>query len=277
VPVRIAWVHPSWRDLVIERLADDAAGRREFLAACGVEGALLALSVAGGRAGERRLPLLRADADWDALADGLHVLLRDADDPDLVRLLTALAEAAGAGLDSERGREVQALACSCLEQVRDRWDAGHRPLALAPLEAWFEVSGRLPEPPRAPAIAPSWIELLPGTDLSDPLGAAEWLGLTELLAQHAPEKLRALGFPESQRERLRALTMEAARRLPESDEPGPLLLVLERAARLSPDFAHTTYGPEQPANLPVLPPLEFSDTIVDLDEHLLVDRVLRDL
>jgi hypothetical protein len=277
--MRIAWVHPSWRDLVIERLADDGAARREFLAACGVEGALLALSVGGGAGGERRLPLLRADADWDALADGLHILLRDADDPDLVRLLTALAEAAGAGLDSGRGREVEALAVSSLEQVRDRWDAGHRPLALAPLEAWFDVSGRLADPPRAPAIAPSWIELLPGTDVSDPLEAAraaEWLGLTELLAQHAPDKLTALGFPESQRERLTELVGRAARILPASEHRVTLTAILERAARLAPELSREAASAPPPVVISHGALLEFSDRI-DVDEQMLVDRVLKDL
>jgi hypothetical protein len=275
--VRIAWVHPSWRDLVIERLAADAAGRREFLAACGVEGALLALSVAGGSEGERALPLLRADADWDALADGLHVLLRDADDPDLVRLLSAPAEAIEAGVEGGEARELQALARTCLEQVRDRWDAGHRPLALAPLEAWFEVQARLLDPPRAPQIAPTWIELLPDAELGDPVEAAraaDWLGLTELLAQHAPDKLRALGFPEGQRERLAALVGQAAGQLWVSEDGGALWAILERAARLgvAPESSLPAPPPAPPA--PELP----SDAVVEeLGEHGLVYRVLRDL
>src|SRR5262249_39233252 len=68
-PASVAWVHPSWRDLLIDELAGDAASRLAFLSRCGLDGALVALSVGGGPAGERRLPLLRADADWDALTD----------------------------------------------------------------------------------------------------------------------------------------------------------------------------------------------------------------
>jgi len=276
--VRIAWVHPSWRDLVIERLAADAVGRREFLAACGVEGALLALSVAGGRAGERVLPLLRSDADWDALAEGLHVLLRDAADPDLVRLLTALADATDAALGGHGAQEADALARSCLEQVRDRWDAGHRPLALAPLEAWLEVAGRLlVDPPHPPQVAPTWIELLPGMELDDPAEAAraaDWLGLTELLAQHAPDKLEALGWPDGQRERVTELVAEAARRLPEGDDDGALWAIVERAERLG-------LAPQAP--LPEPPPTSMPDPVAAgplaemFGEYRLVDRVLSDL
>ena len=73
--MRVEWVHPSWRDLVIEALAEDAETRRHFLPRCGVDGAAVALSGGGGAAGERERPLLRCDADWDALGDGLYSLL----------------------------------------------------------------------------------------------------------------------------------------------------------------------------------------------------------
>ena len=49
--MRVAWVHPTWRDLVIERLAADAELRRRFLARCGPHGIVLALSTSGGAEG----------------------------------------------------------------------------------------------------------------------------------------------------------------------------------------------------------------------------------
>ena len=92
--MRVDWVHPSWRDLVIESLAEDAATRRHFLARCGVDGAAVALSGAGGAAGERERPLLREDADWDALGDGLYRLCHDIDEVEATQLLRVL-DAAG--------------------------------------------------------------------------------------------------------------------------------------------------------------------------------------
>ena len=32
--MRVSWVHPSWRDLVIESLAADPVERRRFLSRC---------------------------------------------------------------------------------------------------------------------------------------------------------------------------------------------------------------------------------------------------
>src|SRR5207244_54097 len=63
-PASVTWVHPSWRDLVIEELAADAEARRGFLRACGIDGLLLALSAGGGVAGEPRPPLPDLAPTW---------------------------------------------------------------------------------------------------------------------------------------------------------------------------------------------------------------------
>src|SRR5207253_1027146 len=82
--------HPSWRDLVIDRLAADEGARRRFLERCGVDGLLLALSTEGGEEGLRTLPLLVGDADWDELAGRLHALAPELDDHDALRVLLTL-------------------------------------------------------------------------------------------------------------------------------------------------------------------------------------------
>src|SRR5437588_9773703 len=63
----VEWMHPSWRDLVIDHLASDDQARETFLQRCGLQGFLLALSTAGGATGERKSPLLVRAEDWDAL------------------------------------------------------------------------------------------------------------------------------------------------------------------------------------------------------------------
>src|SRR5581483_7282414 len=93
-PESVTWVHPSWRDLVIDELAADLDARQRFLSRSSIDGVLLGISTAGGAAGARDLPLLREDADWDVLADRLSVLVPELDDPDLARLLTSLDTAA---------------------------------------------------------------------------------------------------------------------------------------------------------------------------------------
>jgi hypothetical protein len=72
------------------------------LAACGVHGVMLVLSQEGGIAGERTLPLLVTDADWDALSDRLRQLLRDLEDQDIARVLLGPGGVLRADVDAAR-------------------------------------------------------------------------------------------------------------------------------------------------------------------------------
>ena len=93
-PLGIGWVHPSWRDLVIDELRGDPDARQRFLVRVRRRRRRRSpLSRAGGAAGERTLPLMIADADWDALGDRLHELLRELEDRELARVLLALGGA----------------------------------------------------------------------------------------------------------------------------------------------------------------------------------------
>ena len=212
--MRVDWVHPSWRDLVIESLAEDAATRRHFLARCGVDGAAVALSGFGGAAGERERPLLREDADWDALGDGLYRLCHDIDEVEATQLLRVL-DAAG------DDREVLGLIELVLKRLRWAGQAIH----VDALIAWARVAVKLEERPEPPAVAMTWLELEPHHAPETPQELerfADWLRLAELLQEHDPALLEKLEFPQ----RYTAVLAEFAHQRP-SDEP-----VLERETRI---------------------------------------------
>jgi hypothetical protein len=184
--VRVDWVHPSWRDLVIAALAADPAERRRFLERCGVDGAAVAISLDGR-------PLLAEDADWDALADGLHRLCAELEDEDAVRLLTVLAE-------TERDPEVTALAALVARRLARRWRG--RAVPVDALAAWAAVAAWLPDPPEPPPATATWLGLVPTHAPATPVELerfADWLRLAELLDRRDPSLLEALGFPESHR------------------------------------------------------------------------------
>ena len=149
--MRIEWVHPSWRDLVIEHLAEDSSARLRFLSRCGVHGATLALSVAGGRDGKRQLPLMIDDADWDALTDRIYLLVCDLDAPDLSALLSTIDQAIRRSDRNRNATELLALARSVLERLVSIWDGAKVPVALPALEAWFALAGSLPPQPTPPS------------------------------------------------------------------------------------------------------------------------------
>ena len=122
---RVAWVHPSWRDLVIERVAADAEARRALPGAVlGRRSAARALDRRRA-AGERSLPLLVEDADWDSVGARLYDLTPALDDHDALRLLLALREALAHAIGTDRA-EVAAIAGSVLTRLRGLVGCGAR-------------------------------------------------------------------------------------------------------------------------------------------------------
>ena len=198
--MKIAWVHPSWRDLVIDHLADDDRARQHFLRNCSINGALLALSVAGGGSGDRVMPLLETDSDWDDLTDRVHDLVPELEPPELIGLLDALALTVDALTAGHLRVEAQALAGAVLTRVAASWNRSRTPIPLSQLEAWLTLASTLEQPPAPPELAITWTELLPldAPALGD-IGAlerfADWLGLVELLFDHDDAQLGELGFP----------------------------------------------------------------------------------
>ena len=212
--MRVDWVHPSWRDLVIDELANDPSARCRFLSRCGVDGAAVALSGSGGSEGGRERPLLRSDADWDALGDGLHHRCAELDEAEAVRLLQVLA-------DAGEGPEVDALA----SLVMNRLGWGGKVLSVDAIGAWLTLAPRVDPRPDPPAVAMTWLELEPPVAPRTPEEMArmgDWVQLAGLLDEHHPEMLAVLGFPGRYGTVLHDFAMHTPR-----DEP-----VLERELRI---------------------------------------------
>jgi hypothetical protein len=207
-PLGIDWVHPSWRDLVIEQLQADQDDRRGFLRACGAHGAMLVLSRAGGIGGERVLPLLRQDGDWDAFSERLGELLKELDYHDIARLLLALGDLADE-LDGTSQAEAQDLAGYVLGATRRRWDKQPQPLPVFVLEAWYHANGKLRQSQQPPQIGPTWIDLhpdaAPGGTRAELQRAEDWLALAQTLRNYDPAVLETVGFPERDSATLLAL------------------------------------------------------------------------
>jgi hypothetical protein len=240
----VTWVHPSWRDLIIEELISDRKARQRFLQSCSIEGILLAISTAGGSAGERLLPLLRDDQDWDALSDRLVVVMPDLDEPGINRLLVTLAEAKAAMPSDDQG-EIAALAAYALQRIAQRWNEDGAVIPVGVLASWFELAAAIPEPPPPPELAVTWIELLPGDriDLHSPTDIArfdDWTALSELLQAHARHKLETFGFPEKQGNTISTFVddvKQMARSVEHAARRELLIRILWRLSELAPEYA----------------------------------------
>ena len=242
-PLGIGWVHPSWRDVVIDELRSDSAARRRFLAACGVDGVVLALSHAGGASGERTMPLLTGDADWDLLGDRIHYLLRELEQQDIARVLLALADTLRIATYEAQVREAHSLAACVLATTKRAWDQQYQPLPVFLLEAWYLVNARLHESLESPLLGPTWAELHPGSllleepDRAELARAEDWLALAEILRRHDPAALEGLGFFGRDRVLLDSLIATLARAAA-GEELRPLCEdVLVRIEALMPDLA----------------------------------------
>ncbi len=242
-PLGIGWVHPSWRDLVINELREDTDARRRFMEACGLHGAMLALSTEGGVGGERALPLLVSDGDWDRLGDCLALLADQLEDQDLAQLLLALRGVRTADVSPSQKREARNLTANVLTAVAKRWDLRHQPLPGFLLEHWYALREWASGTIKPPQLGPTWAELYPaslpaeGLDRSELARADEWLALAQTLHRYAPNTLTAFGFfahdqtlLEHLAEALQQTTNEDTRALAES--------ILTRIQELAPGRAY---------------------------------------
>jgi hypothetical protein len=193
-------VHPTWRDLVIERLAGDADLRRRFLARCGPHGVVLALSTGGGAEGQRVLPLIADDGDWDALGDRIYALLPELDHAELAAVLRAILRVVQSVIpDLMAVREARGLARMALERTASLWGTAGAPVLLDCVDAWLSLSDRLDPPVWPDFLGPTWAELLPRAapdpdDLAEVQRFADWVTLCELLGEFSHELLEQLGF-----------------------------------------------------------------------------------
>jgi hypothetical protein len=249
-PLGIGWVHPSWRDLVIGELRDDAEAKRAFLSACGIYGVLLALSHEGGASGERSLPFLIADSDWDALGDRLGELLREFDEHDVGRLLLALGDALSAQLEPSQHAETECLARYVLAAISRSWHKQVRPLPVFLLEAWYAANASLVEPAEPPPLRVTWKDLEPsrsmlvgGITARDLQRLDDWLTLAQILAVHDPGALQRQEFYEPKQQLLLAHLAIEIGEVADPDLKPVAETLLGRIRELSPlheGFARTT-------------------------------------
>jgi hypothetical protein len=198
----VAWMHPSWRDLVIDSVAADPTARRAFLSRCGAHGIILALSKRGGLTGARDLPFLTDSEDWEVLADHMPGLVRHVSDSDVARLLSAVAELA----KYRSGALVSRFTRLALDQIRDRWNSRGQAITIWSLGLYYDTSERLEPLAAGPDLRATWDATHPGTsfidttehDLLDHTQLTRlrtWLQLVSMIRDNEPRFLRQAGFP----------------------------------------------------------------------------------
>jgi hypothetical protein len=154
----LTWIHPSYRDLVIDELACSPNDRKDFLRTMSLNGTKLALSLSGGESGARQFPLLVDKESWDILASRIRELASATSPAGLTSLVTSIDGAM-------RGEAVAALAKNSLSDLMDvvsnavktRWQGGGLPMEIGLLEAVLGAGDQDKEKGSAPRIDVTWL------------------------------------------------------------------------------------------------------------------------
>ncbi len=185
------WVHPSWRDLLIDHLVDHRLTRQRFLGRCSVSGIALSLSSAGGAAGRRSFPLVIEDSDWNCLTSNVSALVPNLKAKDLERLLFIVSAAfKHSSQGDEQERRLFELASACIHASSLAWAQRRAYATTNALRSYYSIC-RSTKITLDPGLSGIWTEVffdlvelvIEGTDfevLTDELGSiAEYIRLTQ--------------------------------------------------------------------------------------------------
>ncbi len=199
------WVHPSVRDVTIDYLMAHDAERRRFLETADPAGIVLALSSAGGTAGERVAPFLQSHEDWRCLQRRAMALIQ-AESLDgqlaLMRgMLSLLLKGPDASADDKR--RLREVVVGSLEEVVRAWNGSGTLLDQRALRAFFDLSAEARVHSTCPQLQSSWnsitVAAMAGIeDITDGIfKLLEWLQYVELLSASEPRFLRSVNWPQS--------------------------------------------------------------------------------
>ena len=204
----LSWIHPSYRDLVIDELTREVSFSNRFLSTTGLSGLKLAISGGGGEHGERKLPLLTSPRAWKLLVERCKALA----ETDQVEILPELLQALTAA-SLEAGSETKPVLEEAIRAVSDiarrRWSESETVLRFDELEAYRIASLALSPLPPSPTLDKSWevtsnrfleeIRSSKRTNYFFPDEVEEFIKLTAAIKNAEPRFLFQKGFPEQYR------------------------------------------------------------------------------
>jgi hypothetical protein len=131
---RADWIHPSYRDLVIDELVVDYELRMQFFRRASLEGVKIAVSDTGGQKGERQLPFMLSSESWDVLQERcLAIVSGQQVDRALLEVLASAAARASAPHLAARWEKLLTAVC---EAIRQKWDSAGRLIGAGDLAAF---------------------------------------------------------------------------------------------------------------------------------------------
>jgi hypothetical protein len=148
------WIHPSYRDLVIDELAADPELRTQFLKRASLEGVKLAVSDTGGQEGLRRLPLMVSAESWEILEERALAIVRELNkDRDLLEIFFSAARESNS---TDLRRRWERLISAVCRAIKGKWDGAAKRLEVADLAAFRAARSAINSDLEFPSLLSTW-------------------------------------------------------------------------------------------------------------------------
>jgi hypothetical protein len=210
----VDWIHPSYRDLVIEELERDALASEHFLQNCSWVGLQLTLSIAGGDRGQRRYPLMKAEKSWMIVENRLISLLNDTVSDYQIREILQAVRASLDGADEDVRDRLAKIIKACCDSLRNRLDQGQIELNERILKEYFDLTMAIVPPPPMPNAYHLWkdaqqkFEAMLANAEDEPLNddiLSRWIEVIQVVIKTDRRLLLQDGFPERYEELIQKL------------------------------------------------------------------------
>jgi hypothetical protein len=200
----IDWIHPSYRDVVIEELSAATPLRERFLHTMTLPGLKLAISDSGGTTGQRYIPLMVDTNDWEILAKRSIGIAVSSEPAVAIDVLDALRSAYEAGGDESVRATLagicRGVCCACTE----RWDQYGVVLTFKQIRAFTAATLLCSSLPRIPRLDESLeaatraLEQKANSDdyfVCDDEVLPDWVGMIAAIKESEPRVLSRHSFP----------------------------------------------------------------------------------
>lgn len=192
---RADWIHPSYRDLVIDELTVNSELQLAFLRGISASGVKVVLSLSGGTVGQRQMPLMTTFEGWSTLHERCREIAEEGDDHAIAVLCDVLSGTLGS--TDVKGEEIAEHVERSLRSVAEisvaKWDASGGGIGLEALLSFHAaIADLLPRPP-LPNIRPTWeqmteqlLDVLKAGFTFEPDAVDRWVNLGLIIEAHYP-------------------------------------------------------------------------------------------
>jgi hypothetical protein len=202
----VDWIHPSYRDFVIQELQIEPEMAKHFLESCSTRGLVLAISVAGGASGDKQFPLMSSAKSWEILRARSSALIRESRDQFVIwEILGILRDAAESAEDDAviNARILRMLEECCLE-AKKNLDELNEPINPFVMRRIYSAGMLVVPPPPLPSLLKSWVEVdgalkhrieVISKEFLDSDAVSDWTTLLNIISKSDRRMLIQRGFP----------------------------------------------------------------------------------